>query len=175
MLQVSSTTTKVPQSGRHRVSFSADENDSQSAPNKELTCEMIQDMWYSSSELGGFKQEIKSILLQQCRRGVASKASSDEFLGLERYEPKRDEFRRQAIYFTLQAQEKSKDSNFIRMVARKCTAYSRAVATKQGLVDYSVAYDSLYSLDTQGKRRQHHGEECEGPRRKKQRTVAVAY
>ena len=177
MLQVPTLPTKIPASqSKRRVRFSEAENDSQSAPNKELTAEMKQEMWYTSTEISGFKKEAKCIIAQryfELQTGVKT-VDSENALGLERYEPKRDEFKRQAIYFTLQAQNKSKDPEFIRMIYHKCTAYSRAVASHQVLSDYGAAYDPLYSLDTQGKRQQRDSDDCEQPRNKKQRTAIVA-
>lgn len=176
MLQIPSTITKVPP--KRRVHFSADETDSQSAPHEELTAEMIQDMWYTSAQISANKKEAKAIIrqryIQLATQGKVSEEVSEMALGLERYEPKRDEFRRHAIYYTLQAQNKSKDPDFIRLIVRKCTAYSRAVATHQGLMDYESAYNTS-SLDTQGKKQQRDVDvECDEPRSKKQRIAVFA-
>mmetsp|Transcript_5060 Transcript_5060/g.12072 ORF Transcript_5060/g.12072 Transcript_5060/m.12072 type:complete len:206 (+) Transcript_5060:307-924(+) len=176
MLQVP--TIKVPP---RRVSFSSDENDSQSAPHKELTSEMIQDIWYNAEEMRGFKKQAKSIILQRYQQPqTAQEEETDEnALGLERYEPKRDEFRRAAIFYTVQAQNKSKDPEFIRLIAHKCTDFARAAAVHQGMKDFAAAYYPLFSLDTQGnnnKRQQQCNEESctQQPPAKKQRMVCVA-
>lgn len=176
MLQVPSI--KVPPPAmmiQKRVHFSADENDSQSARHNELTSEMAQDMWYTFKDISGFKKQAKCIIVQRNRQlsqGV-TKEISENSLGLERYEPKRDKFRRAAIHYTLQAQNKSKDPNFIGLVAQKCADFARAAAAHQGTKDFAAAYD--HSLDTQGKRQQCDSEEYSTePKAKKQRTACMA-
>ena len=179
MLQVPPPCTKVPAAIK-RVHFSTDENDSQLAPHKELTSEMVQDMWYTSTEMDCLKEDVKSIILQRNRElAQVTKEVSENALGLERYETKRDEFRRAAIFYTLQAQKKSKDPTFIGLIAHQCTDFARAAATLQGMKDFGAAYDATAldsSLDTQRKITQRdEEEECtEPPSAKKQRTASVA-
>jgi hypothetical protein len=141
----------LPQQGaehsRHRrVQFSNDENDAQSAPPKELSLEMIEVIWYSSQEIQHFKEEVRSMVLRHYYQQGETKNEDDEMAGLEKYDPRRSKYKQSALYYTLQAQSQSRDPNFLRLVARRCTAWARTLATNQGFHDHCAVYDPLDTL-----------------------------
>lgn len=119
-----------------------DETDSRPAPHQELTTEMIEDMWYSPQYIDYFKQSAKYMVLNR------EKLNEEELCmsGLERYLGKRSEYRRSALFYTLQAQRKTRNPEFIRAVSRRCTAWARSIATQQGFEDYCEVYDPLARL-----------------------------
>lgn len=129
-----------------RVQFSNDENNAQSAPHKELSSEMVEDIWYSSEEIQNFKEEVRSMVLQHYYKQGETKNENDEMAGLEKYDPRRSRFKQSALYYTLRAQRQSRDPKFLRSVARRCTAWARALATSQGFHDHCAVYDPLDGL-----------------------------
>mmetsp|Transcript_40961 Transcript_40961/g.98776 ORF Transcript_40961/g.98776 Transcript_40961/m.98776 type:complete len:213 (-) Transcript_40961:92-730(-) len=137
-------TATTENTNKRRVHFSDDENDSQSAPHQELTLEMITDMWHTPEQINYFKQSAKYVILNKENLDL----HDDEFAisGLERYGPKRSEYKRSALFYTLHAQHKSRNPEFIRAVARRCTGWARSVATEQGFADYCDVYDPLARL-----------------------------
>ncbi|CAJ1965471.1 unnamed protein product [Cylindrotheca closterium] len=128
---------------KRRVHFSADENDSRSAPHEELTLEMIDDMWYTPQHIDHFKQSVKYIIyiILNKEKQSEDEHAETETSGLERYRPQRSEYKRSALFYTLHAQSKDRNPEFIRAVARRCTAWARSIATEQGFEDYCDVYD----------------------------------
>jgi len=141
----------LPQQGaehsRHRrVQFSNDGNDAQSAPPKELSSEMIEVIWYSSQEIQHFKEEVRSMVLRHYYQQGETKNEDDEMAGLEKYDPRRSKYKQSALHYTLQAQSHSRDPNYLRSIARRCTAWARTLATNQGFHYYCAVYDPLDGL-----------------------------
>lgn len=136
-----------PEQTVRSVHFSTDENDSQSAPHKELTTDMINGIWYNCDEIQQFKQEVRSIVIRhyQTTNGTTP-PTKNEIPELERYGPQRSEYKRFARHHIIQAQKHSRDPNYLRSVARRCTAWARAVATDRGFHDYCAVYDPLDGL-----------------------------
>ncbi|CAJ1939297.1 unnamed protein product [Cylindrotheca closterium] len=127
-----------------RVRFSVDENDTQSAPNQELTAEMISELWYTHEEVTGFKQEIRTLVIRRMQKGSLTE---DEMAGLEKYHPQRSEYKKSAKHHILHAQTKRRGPEFLRSISRRCTAWARAIATEQGFHDYCAVYDPWDGLN----------------------------
>lgn len=135
----------VPSHNHHRrVRFSMnDENDSQSAPHKELTAEMIDDLWYTEDEITEIKNNVRSLVIRNSQHKVNDE---EEMAGLEKYNPQRSEYKKAALYHILRAQSKSRDPEFLRSVSSRSTAWARTVAADQGFHDYCEIYDPLDNL-----------------------------
>lgn len=132
---------------QRRVHFSVnDENDSRSAPHQELTAEMINDMWYTPQNIDSFKENAKYAIVNQAKLSQMDDNEEFSMSGLERYGRQRTEYKRSALYYTLDAQRKTRNPDFIRSVARRCTAWARSVAAQQGFEDYCDVYDPLSRL-----------------------------
>ena len=128
---------------RVRFATMEENDDGQPAPHKALTAQMIDHMWYNSKEIDQFKQDVRSVVIRKVKQQYVS---DDELVGLGKYNPRRSEYKRSALYHILHAQSKSRDPNFIRAVSRRSTAWARAVANEQGLKDYCDVYDPLDDL-----------------------------
>lgn len=120
----------------------AAENDSiVPPPMKELTLTMINDVWYTEEEITNFKRTAKRIV---CTGRIPE---GDSVSGLERYQDiQRSKYKRSALYYILQAQQSSRNPEFIRAVSKRCTAWARHVAFNQGFAQYCQVYGD--PLDT---------------------------
>jgi len=119
-----------------------DSNTVFASPHQELTEDLIQATWYSKKELISFQQKATLImLLKQKYPNLAEESKYNEsVMGLDRFDPKRSAYKRAAMNFTLQAQQKNPD--FLAAVARQCSSWARSAAIHQALVNYRDAYRS---------------------------------
>jgi len=128
-------------SRKRRITFAdPDEDDSAPAPMKELTIEIINDVWYSLDELDYFKENVKRIVLS---RKVPEGEASE---GLEKYDTRRMKFKFYALAYIMQAQREGCEPEFLRRVSRRCTAWARTTALNQGFHDFCEIYDPLDDL-----------------------------
>lgn len=117
------------------------------SPHKTLTDAMIHDTWYSRPELETFQRRTKFMVLLTTKYPTLDKSKLKESstLGLERHNPKRTAYKRAAIQFTLEAQKKTKDPNYLAAVAHECSAWARKAAFHVALHTYCDIYHSSMS------------------------------
>lgn len=140
-------------SWRH-VYFSDGENDTQrSVTHKELTPDMIQELWYSQDDIERMKNEVRCLVCKQrqimntsAREATNDNSSMSTTSNLQRYGAQRSKYRRDTLQSILNAQNQNRDPEFLRQVSEQCTAWARALAANQGLEDYCEVYDPLDSL-----------------------------
>ena len=100
-----------------------DSKDVFASPHKELTEEMIRTTWYSKQDIATFQKRSKLTILLKARFPAFAQEHNinESALGLERFSPKRAAYKRAALKFTLQAQQKTNDPNFFVWPKNFCT------------------------------------------------------
>ncbi|KAL3929586.1 MAG: hypothetical protein SGBAC_012140 [Bacillariaceae sp.] len=117
------------------------------SPHKTLTDAMIHETWYTRPELETFQRRTKFMVLLTTKYPTLdeSKLNESSKLGLERHNPKRVAYKRAAIQFTLEAQQKTKDPNYVAAVAQKCSIWAKKAAFHVALQTYCDVYHSASS------------------------------
>ncbi|KAG7337298.1 hypothetical protein IV203_030156 [Nitzschia inconspicua] len=105
-----------------------------------LTDELCHVLWYQKPEINAMKQDAKRVVLNR------QNATSEELIGLERFDSQRALWKRSAIHYVLMAQKQRQGEDFIRRVAKRCSGWARETAIQQGFKDYCAVHDPLASL-----------------------------
>ncbi|CAJ1965473.1 unnamed protein product [Cylindrotheca closterium] len=125
----------------------ADSKNVFASPHKELTKEMIHEVWYSQMEILTFQKRIKLTLLLKERFPTLNDSNfKDSMLGLDRHNPKRASYKRAATKFTLEAQQKSDDPDFLALVSRQCSSWAKSIAIHSALKTCCDVYDCSMPL-----------------------------
>eukprot|EP00980_Cylindrotheca_fusiformis_P002505 scaffold586_cov68-Cylindrotheca_fusiformis.AAC.14 len=112
---------------------------------KELTLDIINDVWFTEEEIYNFKRTAKQIVYS------GQVPEGETLCGLERYRDiRRSKYKRAAIYYILQAAgadstpvkptEREQHSEFVCAVSKRCTAWARHIARTQGMEHYFEVY-----------------------------------
>jgi len=113
-------------------------------------------MWYQNNELIIIKNEVRTL----CRKIHNNKnqtvpiidattiKSNDTILDIRGLEQRlcknRQKNKSLAIWGILQAQKRNNDSEFIAMIAQKCTVFAKELAITQAKRDYCEVYDPYF-------------------------------
>jgi hypothetical protein len=128
----------ISEDRQRKVHFAVhdDENDSVPSAMKELTDDIINDLWFTEQEIASFKNTAKMIVLS------GKVPEGETMAGLERYHDiRRYKYKKSALFYILQAQNTSKNPDFIRAVSRRCTVWARTVAEYQGFEHCCEVYE----------------------------------
>lgn len=114
------------------------------SPHKELTEQMIRTTWYSKEDIVTFQKRSKLMILLKAKYPSIKEESklNESVMGLERFHPKRAAYKRAAMKFTLDAQQKTRDPNFLAAVAQQCSKWARSAAFHQALQNYCDVYNT---------------------------------
>lgn len=105
-----------------------------------LTLASCEELWYQNKEIDVFKSENRELII------FGKRKDDDELGGLERFTPERSNLKKDAIKYVLIAQMQKRGFDFIREVARRCSARAVDTALVQGFKDFCEVYDPLASL-----------------------------